>query len=424
MIESHKFTTKNGLKVLLIKRPEKYTVGISFIINAGSIYESQETSGICHFFEHLYFGGTKSFPSEELLRERFQETGVSFSARTLQDMIEVYGTSPKPEIKASLRILREMVFESLLDLSVIEKERQIILSEISMRKDDNYTYLWDEQGRMRFKKGISLRLPIGGTEESVGKIKAKQISEFYKKFNTSKNSMLIIGSSLEFKKVEKLVRDIFEVVKPGKVVPLVSITNLNMSDQEIKVIERSTDHFYLNISFPTEIGRDIKENWKSGFLSILFNEELNKELRIKKGLVYNVGVSQSALTKSTGITVIQTSFSVNVLPQVLDIIFSLIEKFKKGEIDMKTLNRLRTTGNRILPMAFDSLPGAMGWVIGSYYYEGKIYSPEESIAARNNVTKKHIHNAANEVFDFKKMNALGLGPIKEEKFKKELSKYI
>lgn len=424
MIQTHKFTTKNGLRVLLIKRPEKYTVGVSFLINAGSIYETEETSGISHFFEHLFFGGTKSFPTEEILRERFQETGASYGARTLYDMIEVYGTFPKSETKESLHILKEMIFDSLLLPNVIEKERQVILSEIRMRKDDNYTYIWDENGKMRFKKGISLGLPVGGTETSVKNIKVLEINKFYKKYNTPQNSLLIMGSCINFKKSEEIIREIFEDVHRGKNVPLIKVTNNDMSDQRIKVIERSTDQFYLSISFPTHLGQDIYENWKYAFLSVLLNEELNKELRIKRGLVYSMDVSQSVMTKDTAVSFVQTSFSKEVLPEVLRIIFSQIENLKKGQINMKTLNRIRTTGNRTLPMAFDSLSGAMNWVIGSYYYKGIVYTPEEGIAARNNVTKEHIQKSANEVFDFKKINVLGLGPIKEEKFKKELLKYI
>lgn len=422
MIISSQFITKNGLKVLLIKRPEKYTVGYSFLINAGSIYENKKNCGTSHFFEHLFFGGTKSFPTEEKLREKFQEIGFAAGARTLQDLIEVYGSFPKAETKKSLTILRDIVFNSVLNAKTIEKERGVILSEIKLRRDDNYSLIWDEAIKNRFKDGVSLSLPIGGTGESVGKLSSSEILRFYKKYCNPTNSIFVMGSSLDFEKAEKLIREIFEDIPAGQRIPLKKITNKDMSGQTTSVTPKNTEHIYLLISFPVELHIGIKKTWRSEFLASLLGEALNKKLRIQKGLVYNLGVYQQTISKKTGIFVIQTSFSLEDCEEILGMIFKAIKGFKKGTIDMKTLNRIRLTGNRTLPMTFDSLSGALNWVIGSFYYENKIYSPEEAIEARNLVTKKDLQSQALQIFDYKKMNVLALGPVTEKELRATIKK--
>ena len=90
---AHKiFRTNNGMEVLLIKRPEEYTVGFSLLVNAGSTYENEKISGISHFYEHLFFTGTKKYSTEESLRKRMQEIGLNVGARTWHDRIHIYET--------------------------------------------------------------------------------------------------------------------------------------------------------------------------------------------------------------------------------------------------------------------------------------------------------------------------------------------
>jgi predicted Zn-dependent peptidase len=107
------------MDVLLLKRPEKYTVMFSLLINAGSIFESRKTSGISHFFEHLLFNGTKTYPTEELLRNRHQELGLSIGATTNYDFIELSGYFPTVSMKDALIVIHEMVFESLISTQMI-----------------------------------------------------------------------------------------------------------------------------------------------------------------------------------------------------------------------------------------------------------------------------------------------------------------
>ena len=48
-------TLDNGLRVLTADLPYAQSVSVLVMLAAGSRYETQETAGIAHFSEHMFF---------------------------------------------------------------------------------------------------------------------------------------------------------------------------------------------------------------------------------------------------------------------------------------------------------------------------------------------------------------------------------
>lgn len=416
---SHRiFRTKNGMDVLLLKRPEKYTVAFSLLIKAGSVFESKKTSGISHFFEHLLFNGTKTYPTEEMLRKRHQELGLSIGATTNYDFIELSGYFPTVSMKDALMVIHEMVFESLIATQMIDKERGIILEEERTRKDNNYIQLWDRVFESRFKKENPLQLPREGTSESIKSLVPAVIKQFYKKYCVSANSTFIMASNRPYAELKFLLENISKKFLGGKRMHKPSLSNKNMTKYKASVVNKPLKQTYSLISFPSYAGDDLFISWQYGFLFDLLYEELNKSLRQERGLVYELDCSLMRPTINVSFSYIQFACDPKNLKTVVDLVFEKIKVLKKGKIDMQTFERIRETGNKTLPMGFDSISGSMGWVRDPFYRYKKVYSPEEYIEARNKITEKDLIKAAKISFDFRKLNLVGLGPISKSDLEK------
>ena len=235
---------------------------------------------------------------------------------------------------------------------------------------------------------------------------------------------LILPGNASFEKMQDEIENAFEDVDSGERVPEKDYSKKDMSGKIISTIEKPTEHTYLMVSFPSDVEVEINRNWQRGFMTGLISEALNKSLRMENGIVYDVYASSSGLSKNAGFFYISTSFHPDVFPKVISEIFKAINNAREGVFDLKTFERVRKTGNRTLPMNFDSMGGAMSWVVSSFYYDGKIYSPEEVIEARNKVSSKDMQKRAIETFDFKKINVVSLGEIKQNELLKEVEKYI
>ena len=56
-------TLPSGQKVIIKEVKDNPIVKIDTWINTGSINEDEKTTGISHFLEHLFFKGTKKYPT-------------------------------------------------------------------------------------------------------------------------------------------------------------------------------------------------------------------------------------------------------------------------------------------------------------------------------------------------------------------------
>ena len=63
------FTLDNGMKFLLVRRPEKPTVSAGWVAHVGSSNEHPGMTGISHLFEHLMFKGTHTLGTTNITRD-------------------------------------------------------------------------------------------------------------------------------------------------------------------------------------------------------------------------------------------------------------------------------------------------------------------------------------------------------------------
>ena len=65
-----KIVLKNGLRVITIPMKNTKTVSVLALIGVGSKHETKDINGISHFLEHMFFKGTKRYPTTLKIAER------------------------------------------------------------------------------------------------------------------------------------------------------------------------------------------------------------------------------------------------------------------------------------------------------------------------------------------------------------------
>lgn len=64
----HKITTlKNGLTLITVDIPSLESVTTMVAVGAGSRYETKDLNGISHFLEHMFFKGSRKYPTTEII---------------------------------------------------------------------------------------------------------------------------------------------------------------------------------------------------------------------------------------------------------------------------------------------------------------------------------------------------------------------
>lgn len=140
MIEQ--FTLQNGLKVIAEPLPHLRSVSIGVWVRAGSILEKPEENGLSHFIEHLAFKGTQRRSALQIARE-MDAVGGYLNAATSKLATTYYAKVIDEDIDLAADILADIVIHPAYDPKEMDKERSVVLEEISMTDDSPEDVAYD-----------------------------------------------------------------------------------------------------------------------------------------------------------------------------------------------------------------------------------------------------------------------------------------
>ncbi|HAT4260538.1 TPA: insulinase family protein [Clostridium perfringens] len=321
----------NGLKVITIKKDTRLA-SINIGVNIGSLYEDEKELGMSHFVEHMLFKGTKNRSNEQLNRE-LEFLGGDYNAYT--DYIStVYSiTCLDEEFEKGIELLSDMVLNSSFDEKEMKKEKGVVLSEIKSDKDDIEDLSISRTHEYAFDKS-ALRNSIAGTEEHVKGFKRKQVYDFYKKYYTPDNCVIVTVSAFSHKQMQKIITDLFGKWegKSHKKAKIIKEENKDIVKTTYKSqIEQGTVTYLYAFKEVCE-----KDKLPLKILSYKLAESSNsilfRELREERGLAYDV-YSQMDLDENVNTMNIFTSVREESIDEVIEVIDKAILDIKNKDIN-------------------------------------------------------------------------------------------
>jgi predicted Zn-dependent peptidase len=151
-VDVETFTLDNGMKFLLVERPESPTVACGWVARVGSANERPGITGLSHLFEHMLFKGTHTIGTtnierdleiideQERIQERIREIYREQRARWRRGEID----DPfKPENRTEEQIELEQRFQEL-----VEEQRSIMIK-------DEFDKIYTEAGGSSLNAGTA-----------------------------------------------------------------------------------------------------------------------------------------------------------------------------------------------------------------------------------------------------------------------------
>ena len=200
---------KSGQNVIVKQVSDNPTVTIDTWIKTGSINENDKNSGVAHFLEHLFFKGTEKNPAGTFDRI-LESKGADTNAATSKDFTHYYITIPSKDFDLALSLHSDMLLNPLIPRKELEKERLVVLEEISKGNDSPQNVMWENMFNLIYAsqepKHPYFR-PVIGKKEVIETITREEILDFYNKFYTPSNMTTVIVGDVNpeetIRKVEK-----------------------------------------------------------------------------------------------------------------------------------------------------------------------------------------------------------------------------
>src|SRR6478736_7293334 len=138
-----RYTLPNGLTVLLRRDGAAPVSSVQVWVKTGSIHEGDYLgAGLSHYLEHMLFKGTSRRAGREI-SATVQAHGGYINAYTTFDRTVYYIDLPSEHTTVAIDLLADAVLHSTLPADEAAKEKDVILREISMTKDDPDNRLWE-----------------------------------------------------------------------------------------------------------------------------------------------------------------------------------------------------------------------------------------------------------------------------------------
>jgi predicted Zn-dependent peptidase len=155
----------NGIRVLSESLPDLTSVTVGIWVQNGSRYEDPAQAGISHFLEHLFFKGTERRTAAGIAEE-IDAVGGILNAFTGKEYTCYYAKVLREHLPLALDLLGDIFTHSRFATEEIERERSVIIQEISQAEDTPDDYI-HELFNLAFWPGHPLSRPIAGTPDTV-----------------------------------------------------------------------------------------------------------------------------------------------------------------------------------------------------------------------------------------------------------------
>jgi predicted Zn-dependent peptidase len=417
-----------GLKIIFCKNSQNLSVSLLLLVKAGTDLEKRNKNGIFHFIEHLYFKGTKKYPSPKLLMEAIDQIGGSYNAFTGYQYTGYYIKVLPEYLFEALDILSDIILHPLFPKEEIEKERKVIFEEINLYKDIPSNLVVDLGYRLTFGD-CPAGWPILGTKETVSKIKRDDILKTIKNNYSSHNTILVVSGQISNeKKIANFINERFASYNSKRPEIKFNFQQKNVGYKE-KIYRKKVEqaHIFLGIPLPgiKQLGED---RFYLSLLSVILGDKASSRLWLKireeLGAAYYIrSYFNEYLNRS--LFFIHAGLNLSRLETVLFELAKEIKIFKEQGITETELETAKAVFKSGLFMDLEESLGTAIFYGRQYLWTKKFISPKEISIKIDKIVVKDFKNHIKNIFNFDQLKfAIVLPPEIKINFSKIFRKLL
>lgn len=334
----------NGQNVIIKEVHDNPIVVIDTWIKTGSINENDENNGVAHFLEHLFFKGTPKHPAKEF-DNILESKGAVTNAATSKDYTHYYILIPSKYFNLALDLHSDMLLNPMIPRKELEKERKVVLEEISKNNDSPLTILYKNmiQG---FYKIHPYKRDVIGTKDVIDTISREQIFDFYNKWYTPDKMTTVIVGDVDTQKALEEVKAYFNkpAEKNNKEKNIEYKIDKRPAAQVQKVVKSDVETGYILVGFKGCHPITSKDTYALDVAATILGEgkssRLYKSLKEQKQLVHSISAVHSSL-RDDSIFYISSNFVTDDTEKLKNSIFEEIDKLGKTELTQEELQKAK-----------------------------------------------------------------------------------
>jgi predicted Zn-dependent peptidase len=399
----------NGIRVLSEELADLASATVGIWVENGSRYEASAQSGISHFLEHLFFKGTERRTAMQIAEE-IDAVGGVINAFTSKEYTCYYAKVLPEQVPLALDVLGDIFLHSKFAEEEIERERSVILQEISQAEDTPDDYVHDLFG-LAFWPGHPLSRPVAGSAATVGPLQRPDFLRFLEARYRPDRVLLSAAGKVRHDELVEVVSNTFGVLSgaTGAALDQPPTTSAGLT-----VHHKPLEQVHICLGAPGIAHAD-PERYAAHLLSQALgggmSSRLFQEVRERRGKAYSV-YSFLPTFRDTGYLGVYVGTSAEWAREVLDVIQAELAKIARDGLGAKELARSKTQMKGGLVLGLETSDSRMSRIARNEIYFGRDVPLEEVAAGVDAVTNDDVMRMARTMFRPAALAVTVLGDLK------------
>ena len=337
-----RYVLDNGMSVVLLENHRAPVVTIQAWVGAGNLTEAEfSASGISHFGEHMLFKGTERRSVGQIGRE-VKEAGGRTNAYTGHDKTVYYITFHSDHFDKALDIMADVLMHSVFDPEEVETERDVIIKEIEMNRDDPFRRLYLMAHNTAYDVH-PYKNPVIGYENLLRGLTRDDLLTYYKRLYVPNNMAFVVVGDFDAGEALPKIKEAFRDFDRKSITPVIVPQEPRQMGPRERVEEFGVTvaQFMMGFHGPSLNSNDL---YPMDVLAIVLGggdtSRLYRELRERQGIVYSIS-AWSATPRDPGMFWISGSYEPENRKAVRETIWEEIEKLRAEGVSEEELETAR-----------------------------------------------------------------------------------
>src|SRR5712692_640154 len=405
-------TLRNGLRLLTAPMDGMRSASIAMIFTVGSRYEIRSQAGISYFIEHMLFKGSQHYPTARHISEAIEGVGGVFNGSTDKELTMYTARVPGEHLPIVMEVLADMVRRPILDPQELEKERAVIIEELSSTRDDPQEWvspLIDET----MWPGLPLGRDDAGFIETVARLQKPDLLQYLNEYYRPNSLIISVAGNINVSQVSALTERLFgdweagprkhwvESLPPVDAVPVTVIQKeteqANICLGTLGIAYTSPDYYAFMLT--------------NAILGEGMSSRLFQAIREEQGLAYDIGSYFNSYAE-TGNFVVSAGVDPSQVEAAVRAITRELVHICEVPVPAEELNRIKAYIRGSMLLGLEGTHQVASWLGSQESLRGNIYDIDEIIAFVEAVTTEDIQRVAQSCFAPEWRRLALIGPCK------------
>jgi predicted Zn-dependent peptidase len=383
------------------------------MLSVGSRFEEDRIGGVSHFIEHLLFKGTRRRPTAKDIAEAIEGVGGVMNASTDKELTVYWTRVPEDRLELAIDVLFDIVTDSRLMESDIERERMVILEELKMYLDQPQDYVHSLLEEIMWP-GHPLGRDIIGTVESVSSTTRDDLLSYIGGHYCLPNLVVGLAGAFDGEGALRMIDSrlaLPEHRNGGGYLPAPDA----LERPGLLLHRKDTEQAHICLGTRALSYLD-KDRYALDLLNTILGEGMSSrlflEIREKRGLAYDVH-SYSSKHSDAGYFAVYLGVDPKKAEEALDAVLVELRRIAEQPVPQAELTKVLEFTKGRLRLGLESTNSLASWLCQQELLTAEVKTVDEVVALYEAVTLEDLQRVARRVLQ-QPMQLAVIGPFKSD----------